>query len=105
MPDNHFSELKANSKRLKGGVFGRIKPTHCLVHFNWPASRTATEMPCLNPDIERKAVFLAVHGKTAASFVQSDYSNFPQTDRTFALAIMLCRKRMRVMLQSEQCNR
>ncbi len=48
---------KANSKRLKGGVFGRIKPTHRLVHFNWRASRTATEMPCLNPDIERKAVF------------------------------------------------
>jgi hypothetical protein len=35
---------KANSKRLKGGVFGRIKPTHRLVHFNWRASRTATEM-------------------------------------------------------------
>src|SRR6266550_6332866 len=48
---------KANSKRLKGGVFGRIKPTHRLVHFNWRASRPATEMPCLNPDIERKAVF------------------------------------------------
>jgi hypothetical protein len=32
-------------------VFGRIKPTHRLVHFNWRASRTATEMPCLNPDI------------------------------------------------------
>ena len=51
------AKLKANSKRFKGGVFGRIKPTHRLVHFNWRASRTATEMPCLNPDIERKAVF------------------------------------------------
>jgi hypothetical protein len=50
-------KLKANLKRFKGGVFGRIKPTHRLVHFNWRASRTATEMPCLNPGIERKAVF------------------------------------------------
>src|SRR5205807_10366584 len=47
----------------------------------------------------------AVHGKTAASFVQSDYSNRPQTDRTFALPIMLRRERMRVMLQSDQYSR
>jgi fatty acid-binding protein DegV len=51
----------ATSKGVIYEVLGRYAKAHyqhtAVVHFAGPASRTATEMACLNRDVEEKADF------------------------------------------------
>ena len=82
-----------------------------LVPFDLLVMGQFENQQALNPDrylngmarirtLNKGVLFLTVHAKTAVSFIQSDYSNHPQTDRTFDLSIMLLRERMRVMLHA-----